>query len=79
MRTDPRKQHTCSPASVFDIGIYDSDDYDDSESTNGDELPCKNPFSRSCGERNTTARREQAESDLASSEIWITVRSGGCF
>jgi serine/threonine protein kinase len=79
MRTHPRKQHTCSPASVFDIGIYDSDDYDDSESTNGEELPCKNPFSRSCGERKTTARREQAESDLASSEIWITVRSGGCF
>jgi serine/threonine protein kinase len=79
MRTHPRKQHTFSPASVFDIGIYDSDDYDDSESTNGEELPYKNPFSRSCGERKTTARREQAESDLASSDIWITVRSGGCF
>jgi len=80
MRRHTRKQqHTCSPASIFDIGIHDSNDYDDSESTNGDELPSKNPFSRSCGETERTARRELAESDLASSEIWITVRSGGCF
>lgn len=79
MRTHTRKQHTCSPASIFDIGSYDSDDYDDSENSNGDELPSKNPFSRSCGERKAIARREQVESNLASSKIWITVRSGGCF
>ncbi|KAG7976771.1 hypothetical protein I3843_06G167100 [Carya illinoinensis] len=74
-RTHTRQEPACSPASIFDFGIYDSDD---SKSGNADEFRSKNAFSRSlccCGERNKTVRREQTESESASSEIWITVRS----
>ncbi|GMY39569.1 mitogen-activated protein kinase kinase kinase 17-like, partial [Fagus crenata] len=81
MRMHTRKEHTCSPSTILDIGIYDSDDSDDSDdsgSTNLDEFPSKNPFSRCCDERNGTEIEEQVGSDLqASSEIWVTVRSGG--
>jgi serine/threonine protein kinase len=83
MRMQTRKEHTCSPSSILGIGIYDSDDSndsDDSGSTNLDEFPSKNPFSRCCDERNRTEIEEQVGSDLqASSEIWVTVRSGGSF
>jgi len=83
MRMHTRKEHTCSPSSILDIGIYDSDDsndLDDSGSTNLDEFPSKNPFSRCSDERNRTEIEEQVGSDLqASSEIWVTVRSGGSF
>lgn len=77
MRMHTRKEHICSPASILDIGNYDSDDSDVSESSNLDEFPSKNPFSRCCSEINETTGGEQAECNLASSEIWVTVRSGG--
>lgn len=78
-RIHTRNEHACSPASIFDIEVYDSDD---SESTDAKELQSNNPFSRCVAERNRTARREQAKSDLASgpsSEIWITVRCEEAF
>ncbi|XWS62390.1 hypothetical protein CRYUN_Cryun06bG0006600 [Craigia yunnanensis] len=74
---------SCSPASILDIGMYDSG-YDSDEpagSSNEGEALYINPFStRHCLQRNGTSSRQQAESGLEPlDDYWITVRSGGQF
>lgn len=67
-RTNKRQEPACFPASIFGFGIYDS------ESGNADAHRSKNACSRSlccCGERNKTIRRKEADSELASSDIWL--------
>lgn len=68
-----------SPASVFDIGIFDEVyDSDESESPDEGEFRGRNPFSiRQCEGRNRIERMHEASDDVfGSSEGWITVRSG---
>uniref|UniRef100_A0A5B7BEN4 Putative NPK1-related protein kinase 3 n=1 Tax=Davidia involucrata TaxID=16924 RepID=A0A5B7BEN4_DAVIN len=71
-----RKEDVCSPASILDVGINEGS-YESDESPDGSESISRIPFSmKCCGERRRLARRQWTDSELASSENWVTVRSG---
>lgn len=73
-----KKRHASSPASVFDVGFYDSDESDSSKEEEEEDHKSRNPLSTRhfCESRIGMLNRIDAEGGhFGSSEDWITVRS----